>query len=93
MAINALLLPYDDERFALRTAFDRDFVDALKWAIPAPYREWSPEKKTWYVHQEYDTTLIDLIESRGGRVLDKRPVTAGAAVIPDPWQTNVQNSR
>jgi hypothetical protein len=84
MAINALLLPHDDDRFALRTAFDRDFVEALKLAIPAPYREWSPEKKTWYIHQEYDTTLTDLVESRGGRVMDKRPVTALAAVIPGP---------
>jgi hypothetical protein len=39
MAINALVLPHDDERFALKTPFDRDFVEALKLAIPAPYRE------------------------------------------------------
>ena len=86
MVINALVLPHDDERFALRTAFDRDFVEALKLAIPAPYREWSPEKKTWYIHQEYDEMLIDLVGSRGGRVIDKRPVTAGVAVIPGPLQ-------
>jgi hypothetical protein len=86
MAINALLLPHDDERFALRTVFDRDFIEALKWAIPAPYREWDPARKAWYVHHDYDTTLIDLVESRGGRVLDKRPVTAEATVIPGPLQ-------
>jgi len=86
MVIHGLLLPYDDERFALRTPFDRDFVEALKLAIPAPYREWSPEKKTWYISQEYDVVLIDIIVSRGGRVLDKRPVTVGAVVIPGPLQ-------
>jgi hypothetical protein len=86
MAINALFLPHDDERFALKTPFDRDFVEALKLAIPAPYREWSPEKKTWYIYQEYDDTVIDLVESRGGRVSDKRPQMATTAVIPGPLQ-------
>ena len=86
MAINALFLPYDDERFALRTPFDRDFVEALKLAIPAPYREWDAAKKAWYIHQEYDTTLIDLVASRGGQVIDKRPQVVTAAVIPGPLQ-------
>lgn len=86
MVIHALLLPYDDDRFALRSPFDRDFVEALKLAIPAPYREWSAEKKTWYIHEEYDETLIHVVESRGGKVIDKRPQGAALAVIPGPLQ-------
>ena len=86
MTIHALLLPYDDERFALKTPYDKDFVEALKWAIPVPYREWSPEKKTWHIYQEYDATVIDLVESRGGQALDKRPATVDAAVLPGPLQ-------
>lgn len=86
MAIHALLLPCDDERFALRTPFDRDFVDALKLAIPAPCREWDALKKAWYIHQEYDDILIDFVESRGGKVIDKRPQVVTPAVIPGPLQ-------
>ena len=86
MAIYALLLPHDDERFALKTPYNQTFVEALKLAIPAPYREWSPEKKAWYIHQEYDETLVDLVESRGGRVSDKRPPVATTASIPGPLQ-------
>jgi hypothetical protein len=86
MAINALLLPHDDERFALKTPYDKDFVEALKCMIPASSREWSPERKTWYIDQTYDETVVDLITSGGGRVLDKRPVLAAAPVIPGPLQ-------
>jgi hypothetical protein len=79
-------MPHDNDRFALKTPFDRDFVEALKLAVPAPYREWSPEKKTWYIDHAYDETVIHLVESRGGRVSDKRPQVAATAVIPGPLQ-------
>ena len=32
--------------------------------VPAPYREWDPLKKVWYIHQEYEDVLVDLVESR-----------------------------
>jgi hypothetical protein len=87
MAINALLLPHDAERFALRTShFEEPFVEALKAAIPYQYREWDRPKKAWYIHQDYDDTVIKLVTAQGGQVSDKRPQVAPVAVVPRPLQ-------
>jgi hypothetical protein len=86
MGINALLLPHDDIRFILRTVYDAAFVEALKIAIPPAYREWDASKKAWYIWQDWDETVIQLVKDQGGHVIDKRPQVAPAAVVPRPLQ-------
>jgi hypothetical protein len=86
MALYALFLPYDDERFALRTPYDAAFVEALKIAVPFAYREWDKDKKAWYIAHEWDAIVRQLVEDHGGQVIDKRPQVPAAAVIPGPLQ-------
>jgi hypothetical protein len=84
MAISVLLLTHDDDRFALRSAFDRVFVDTLKTEIPPACREWDALKKMWYIDNAYADVVGDLVESLDGHIMDKRPQGVTTVGIPVP---------
>ena len=45
----------------LFTPYNEYFVDTLKAQVPAAYRRWNPDTKTWMVQGPYDTTAIRVL--------------------------------
>jgi hypothetical protein len=54
---------HDPTTLELATPFHRGFVDALNVQIPAPYRRWEPESRTWFVESPYDATAIRILRT------------------------------
>lgn len=52
---------HDRETLKLSTPYEPGFIAALKQAVPAPYRTWEPETKTWVVRFPYDTAAMEIL--------------------------------
>lgn len=52
-----------DGRYELRFPYSRNLVEAIKADIPAAYREYEPDTKTWIVDGPYAGTAIQLLRS------------------------------
>jgi hypothetical protein len=55
-------LVYHDRRTAtLRTPYNAAFVEHLKQAVHASYREWMPTEKLWRVDTPYDRVAAEIL--------------------------------
>jgi hypothetical protein len=61
----------------LVTPYRRAFVDALKGYIPAHFREWDPDSRTWTLIPPYDVTGMRLAREHFGTVEMLAPSTGG----------------
>jgi hypothetical protein len=58
----------DGEEFlVLKTPFNRDYVEALKAALPWDERRWAPELYSWVVHRNSLDVVISLLRRHFGR--------------------------
>lgn len=69
-SINKMIMMIIEQpnRLILRSPYNRDYVDALKQAIPYRYRRFDYHKKEWSVHLHYLNTAYDLGEKFFGSV-------------------------
>lgn len=52
---------HDPTVIEIITPYNAGFVELLKAQIPASYRSWDPQIKSWMVAAPYDTTAIRLL--------------------------------
>jgi len=46
----------------LKTPFVADFIDELKYTVPAKYRIWEPQKKVWLIDSYYVDEVRELVD-------------------------------
>jgi len=56
--------------YELITGYDAGFVADLKATIPASYRKYDPERKSWIISAQYGGAAVDLIQRHFGHGLD-----------------------
>lgn len=52
-----------DGRYELRFQYNRNLIEALKAEIPAAYREYEPDTKTWIIDGPYAVTAIQMLRT------------------------------
>lgn len=63
MSLRAAWRKGDDAKrpgWAIQFDFDAEEVEALKRAVPWTHREWIPLDGIWWVHIDYEETLVKL---------------------------------
>lgn len=69
-----------DGSYALKTAYDRRFVDAFKAKIPSRARRWEPNNKEWLIDATYVLEAIKLVDKHFGYTIPQPQ----QVVLPKP---------
>ena len=69
-----------NDKYKVFTPFNKEFVDAIKYEVPAKSRSWSPTEKCWEVEKTYLNTLKALLAKHYFVHID--PENEGAANAP-----------
>lgn len=71
-----------DDAVAMKSPYDRAFVEGLKQALPWDGRSWDAQRKLWLVSPLYVRDLLAYLRQVGAEIQDDRPVAV--TVVPPP---------